>query len=112
MVLAASFATPRQVGWFTSLAIVLTVIWSLQAPRVTTLELMLRLVGLIGLAWVTMHLARELQAKDRSNRELKEHYQLLAENAPDVVLSSDRDGRIAWVSPSVRQLLRPDAGQL
>lgn len=112
VVLAASFATPRQVGWFTSLAIVLTVIWSLQAPRVATLELMLRLVGLIGMAWVTMHLARELQAKDRSNRELKEHYQLLAENAPDVVLSSDRDGRIAWVSPSVRQLLGQHASQV
>lgn len=112
VVLAASFATPRQVGWFTSLAIVLTVIWSLQAPGVTTLELMLRLVGLIGMAWVSMHLARELQAKERSNRELKEHYQLLAENAPDVVLSSDREGRITWVSPSVRQLLGHDASQL
>jgi hypothetical protein len=89
VVLAASFATPRQVGWFTSLAIVLTVIWSLQAPRVATLELMLRLAGLIGMAWVSMHLSRELQGKERSNRELKEHYQLLAENAPDVVLSSD-----------------------
>lgn len=112
VVLAASFATPRQVGWFTSVAIVLTVVWSLQAPQATTLELMLRLAVLVGMAWVSMHLARELQAKERGNRELKKHYQLLAENAPDVVLSSDRDGRIAWVSPSVRQLLGHDARQL
>jgi diguanylate cyclase (GGDEF)-like protein/PAS domain S-box-containing protein len=112
VVVAASFATPRQVGWFTSLAIVLTVIWSLQAAQVTTLELLLRLAGLIGMAWVSMHLARKLQAEERSNRELKEHYQLLAENAPDVVLSSDRNGRIAWVSPSVRQLLGHDPGEL
>jgi len=112
VVLAASFSTPRQVGWITSLAIALTVAWSLQAPQATPLELMLRLAGLIGFAWVSMHLARELQAKERSNRQLKEHYQLLAENAPDVVLSSDRDGRIAWVSPSVRQLLGHDARQL
>lgn len=112
VVLAASFATPRQVGWFTSLAIVLTVVWSLQAPQPTTLELLLRLVGLIGMAWVSMHLARELQAKDRSNRELKQHYQLLAENAPDVVLSSDLNGRIVWISPSVHQLLGHDSRQL
>ncbi|WP_216909949.1 sensor domain-containing diguanylate cyclase [Synechococcus sp. CCY 0621] len=112
VLLAASFATPRQVGWFTSLAIVLTVVWSLQAPQPTTLELLLRLVGLIGMAWVSLHLARELQAKDRSNRELKQHYQLLAENAPDVVLSSDLNGRIAWISPSVHQLLGHDSLQL
>jgi PAS domain S-box-containing protein len=104
VVLAASFARPRQVGWFTSLAIVLTVVGSLQSPQASTLKL-LQLAGLIGMAWVAMHLARELQAKERSNRELKEHYQLLAENAPDVVLSSDRQGRISWISPSVRQLL-------
>ena len=112
VVLAASFATPRQVGWFTSVAIVLTVVWSLQAPQATTLELLLRLAGLIGMAWVSMHLAHDLQAKERCNRELKEHYQLLAENAPDVVLSSDRDGRIAWISPSVRQLLGHDSRHL
>ncbi|MEA5400911.1 PAS domain S-box protein [Synechococcus sp. BA-124 BA4] len=112
VVLAASFATPRQVGWFTSLAIVLTVVWSLQSPQATTLKLLLRLAGLIGIAWVSMHLARELQAKDRSNRELKDHYQLLAENAPDVVLSSDCQGRISWVSPAVQQLLGHDARAL
>lgn len=112
VVLAASFATPRQVGWFTSLAIVLTVVWSLLAPQATTLKLLLRLAGLIGIAWVSMYLARELQAKERSNRELKDHYQLLAENAPDVVLSSDRHGQISWVSPSVRQLLGHDASDL
>ncbi len=112
VVLAASLATPRQVGWFTSLAIVLTVVWSLQPPRDSTLTLLLRLAGLIGMAWVAMHLARELQAKERSNLELKNHYQLLAENAPDVVLSSDRQGRISWVSPSVRQLLGHDASAL
>lgn len=112
VVLAASFATPSQVGWFTSLAIALTVVWSLQAPQPPTLELLLRLVGLIGMAWVSLHLARELQAKDRSNRELKQHYQLLAENAPDVVLNSDLNGRIAWISPSVHQLLGYDSRQL
>jgi len=105
VVLAASFATPRKVGWFTSLAIVLTVVGSLQAPQASTFKLLAQLAGLIGMAWVAMHLARELQAKERSNRELKDHYQLLAENAPDVVLSSDRQGRISWISPSVRQLL-------
>ncbi|MEA5391932.1 PAS domain S-box protein [Cyanobium gracile UHCC 0139] len=112
VVLSALFATPRQVGWFTSLAIVLTIVWSLLAPQATTLKLLLRLAGLIGMAWVSMHLAKELRAQERSNRELKDHYQLLAENAPDVVLSSDRQGRISWVSPSVHQLLGHHARDL
>lgn len=64
VVLAASFATPRQVGWFTSLAIVLTVIWSLHAPQATTLKLLLRLAGLIGMAWVAMHLARNCRRRN------------------------------------------------
>ncbi len=112
VVLAALFATPRQVGWFTSLAIILTIVWSLFSPQATTVKLLLRLAGLIGMAWVAMHLSRELREKERSNRELKDHYQLLAENAPDVVLSSDRLGRISWVSPSVLQLLGHDARDL
>jgi hypothetical protein len=53
VVLAASFATPRQVGWFTSLAIVPTVLRSLVAPQATTPKLLLRLAGLIGMAWVS-----------------------------------------------------------
>nr|WP_254217287.1 sensor domain-containing diguanylate cyclase [Synechococcus sp. CCY 9618] len=112
VVLAASFATPRQVGWLTSLAISLTVFRSLSSPDATGMDLALRLIGLIGVAWVAIHLAGKLRAKERSNRELQEHYRLLAENAPDVVLSSDREGRIEWVSPSVRQLLGCEASDL
>ena len=112
LLLASSFATPRQVGWLTGLAIALAGLGFLLAPGGTVQELVLRQAGLGLLAWVALHLARDLRAKERSNRELKEHYRLLAENAPDVVLSSDRDGRIAWISPSVRQLLGHDARDL
>lgn len=112
VLLAVSFASPRQVGWITSLAVALTFLWALRFPQVTMLELLLRLAGLIGMAWVTMHLARNWQARENSTREIKEHYQLLVENAPDVVLSGDPEGRIEWISPSVRQLLGHDANRL
>ncbi len=37
--------------------------------------------------------------------EVRRHYQLLAENASDVVFRTDVEGRFVWVSPSVERVL-------
>ena len=61
----------------------------------------------LSLVWrdVTERVA-EREALETSER----YFRLLAENASDVVLQTDRDRRILWVSPSVRQFLgyRPE----
>lgn len=48
----------------------------------------------------------------RTAEEVRRHYQLLAENASDVVVRSESDGRLVWVSPSVTKLLGWDPGFL
>ncbi|KEF41992.1 MAG: hypothetical protein ER33_08325 [Cyanobium sp. CACIAM 14] len=109
VVLAASFASPRQVGWLTGLAVLLATLRSLLAPHATALHLILELVGLSGVAWAAIHMARKLRTRERSNRELQEHYRLLAENAPDVVIQI-MQGTIRWISPSLTRMLgwRPE----
>ena len=44
-------------------------------------------------------------ATRRSLARAEEHYRLLAENASDVVLQTDVEGVIRWISPSVQQFL-------
>lgn len=41
----------------------------------------------------------------RTAEEVRRHYQLLAENASDVVFRGDFEGRLMWVSPSVSNVL-------
>lgn len=42
---------------------------------------------------------------DLTAAEVSRHYQLLAENASDVVFRGDSEGRLVWVSPSVTKVL-------
>ncbi len=48
----------------------------------------------------------------RTSEEVRRHYQLLAENASDVVFRSDVDGRLVWISQSVTRVLGWDPGLL
>lgn len=58
--------------------------------------------GRLSLSW------RDVTERHRDVRtaaELRRHYQLLAENASDVVFRGDFEGRLMWVSPSVKNVL-------
>ena len=48
----------------------------------------------------------------RTAEEIRRHYQLLAENASDVVFRGDAEGRLVWVSPSVTKVLGWDSSFL
>jgi PAS domain S-box-containing protein len=51
--------------------------------------------------WRYVHAEHEAQAEVQRSRTL---YQLIAENAADVVLLMDSDGQITWLSPSIERL--------
>lgn len=51
---------------------------------------------------------RDVTARHReasTAEEVRRHYQLLAENASDIVVRGSSDGRLMWVSPSVSKVL-------
>ncbi len=54
-------------------------------------------------------LAEELQRKNELIAASERHYRMLAENAADVIVHF-RDGRVAWVSPSVETVLGAPPG--
>jgi PAS domain S-box-containing protein len=58
---------------------------------------------------------RDMSERDRLERELREseeRYRFLVENAPDIIFSIDTDGRLVYISESVRRALGYDPDQL
>jgi PAS domain S-box-containing protein len=58
---------------------------------------------------------RDMSERDRLERELREseeRYRFLVENAPDIIFSIDTDGRLLYISESVRRALGYDPDQL
>jgi PAS domain S-box-containing protein len=58
---------------------------------------------------------RDMSERERLERELREseeRYRFLVENAPDIIFSIDTDGRLVYISESVRRALGYDPDQL
>lgn len=66
----------------------------------------LRFGGLALVALVSLRLARSRQESERRRLDSEQRYQLLAENASDVVFRASVGGVTEWISPAVTPLLR------
>ena len=105
LVFAAGFADVKPLGRMTLASIGLALIaeqrWAhLHRPQV--LE-QLALLGVIGLA--SLSVAAKRARAQRIQRESEKNYQMLAENASNVVFRASRQGGLEWISPSVTRLL-------
>lgn len=75
-------------------------------------EFWLALLVLGALTGTCAVVAREFQQQARSHAALNLEYQLVAENASDVVFRANLDGVTEWISATVKPLLGWDQGDL
>lgn len=103
VLLAATFANPRQVALLNAEAAVLAVISGLQLGIFSHPDYVTRLVALAGISWFTLRLTRERQAKERQLAQANSHLEATLHALPDLLFEVDRQGLLLQV-----QALQPD----
>ena len=103
VLLAATFATPRQVALLNVEAALLGVASGLQLGILRHPDYVARLLALAGISWFTFCLTRERQRKERQLAQANRHLEATLQALPDLLFEVDRQGLLLQV-----QALQPD----
>lgn len=103
VLLAATFASPRQVALLNAEAGLLGVASGLQLGIISQPDYAARLVALAGLSWLTLHLSRQRQLQQRQLAQANRHLEATLQALPDLLFEVDRQGLLLQV-----QALQPD----
>ncbi len=102
LVLAASFARPRQILSLALTILALILVTGLRWSLLAEIEYWLGLAAMTLVTPVSMALAGQRQRVEQRLQASEMQFRTLAENASDVVFRSSLGGIIEWISPSVR----------
>ena len=105
LVLATSFTTPRQQGAMVAATLALAVLSGLRWSSPGSLDVWLRLAAIALVALVSIILSKLRHRREHQRLWAMHHYQLLAENASDVVFRATCEGVTEWISNAVTKLL-------
>jgi diguanylate cyclase (GGDEF)-like protein/PAS domain S-box-containing protein len=101
LVLAASFAGPRQILGLALMNMTLIVLTGLRWSLLGGIAYWLGLLAIALVAPVSMVLAVQRHRLGKLLRDSERHYRMLAENASDVVFRANLEGVTEWISTSV-----------
>ncbi len=112
VVLAAGFATPRQMAPLLGQAIVLSLLSGLLRGFLPSVHFISSLIGLCVLAGLAMGLSRQRCRREEAQRRSEETLRLTLENAAAGVGLADRGGRFFRVNPALCEILGRSAESL
>ena len=112
LLLAISFARPRQMLVLALTALSLAILVGLSASQLGDADYQLQLgaVGLVGV--VSLGLTVQRQRRERKRIQADRDIQLVAENSSSVVFRANVEGETQWISPSVMSLIGWEPEQL
>ena len=108
VLLAATFASPRQVAWLNVEAAVLGVASGLQLGSFSHPDYAARLLALAAMSWFTLRLTRERQEKERQLAQANSHLEATLQALPDLLFEVDRQGVLLQVQALQPALLLGD----
>ena len=110
LVLAATFARPRQLLILALMVLTLLLLSGLRWAMLAELEFWLRVLATLLFTSVSMVLVIQRQQQQERRRASAERYRTVAENAADVVFRASLEGVTEWITPSVTAMIgwRPD----
>ncbi len=105
LVLASTYASPRQLRALALLTLALALLSGWRWSMLAELDYWLRFAAWQLVALASLRLAAERQRGERRRRQSEQRYRLLAENASDVVFRASLEGVTEWISAQLTPLL-------